>query len=323
MTTTTTTLPQTGAAEQAPDAGRISALLDELRATGNSVANKEWLSGELAGEPPASLDALGSNTKPLSALDSAGAGFLTPMISFLEEPLNQLRGNPESVSSGAGEFDGAAKGATSVAEEYKSTAAGETSKWSGGAAENYAKTGTELADGILSIAETSLTSAKSMIGAGEVVAQVVDIVTRLIGEAMAKIVPIITQAIAAAPATFGQSLAVAIPQCVQIATEYGAQIAAKLGALLSSGQNLIKLIDGALGVLKIVKQVMTVIGKQSQGGSSGGQGQGQGQGQGGSPGSSSGQGQGDSSSASSSTSSGEQSQASAPKNDSAAMEDFG
>ena len=67
-----------------------------------------------------------------------------------------------------------------------------------------------------------------------------------------------TEAIAAAPATFGQSIAVAIPQCVQIAVDYGAQIAGKLAALLASGENLIKLIDGALGVLKIVKQVHDV-----------------------------------------------------------------
>jgi uncharacterized protein YukE len=260
----TTTLAQP---EAAPDAVRINALLAELRIARDAVGNKEWLSADLAGDPAVSLDMLGSNGKPLSALDSAGVGFLTPMISFLEEPLNQLRGNPDSVSSGAGEFDGAAQSATSVAEEYRSSTGRQTSEWSGQSAADYQKTGTDLADGIMSIAETSLTSAKAMIGAGEVVAQVVGAVTQLITEAVGKIVPIMTEAIAAAPATFGQSIAVAIPQCVQIAVDYAGQIAAKLAALLSSGENLIKLIDGALGALKIVKEVMSFIGKQSQGGS--------------------------------------------------------
>ena len=63
-----------------------------------------------------------------------------------------------------------------------------------------------------------------------------------------------------------QSIAAAIPQCVQIAVDYAGQIAGKLAALLSSGENLMKLIDGALGILKIVKQLMTFIGEQSQGG---------------------------------------------------------
>jgi hypothetical protein len=249
----------------APDAVRINALLAELRVAGNAVGGKEWLSAELAGEPVVSIDVLGSTAKPLSGLDSAGVGFLTPMISFLEEPLAQLRGDPDAVSAGAGEFDAAGQGAASVAEEYRGATASETGEWSGQAATDYRAAGADLADGVLSIAETALTSAKAMIGAGEVVAQVVDIVTRLVGEAVGKIVPIMTEAIAAAPATFGQSIAVAIPQCVQIAVDYGTRIAGKLAALLASGENLVKLIDGALGVLKIVKQVMTVIGEQSQG----------------------------------------------------------
>lgn len=248
------------------DTVRINALLAELRIAGNAVGSKEWLSAELAGEPAVSIGALGSTASPLSGLDSAGVGFLTPMISFLEEPLNQLRGDPDAVSSGAGEFDGAGQAAAGVGEEYRSAAGRETSEWDGDAAAGYQQTGMELADGILSIAETSLTSAKAMIGAGEVVAQVIDVVTRLVTEAVGKIVPIMTEAIAAAPATFGQSIAAAIPQCVQIAVDCGVQLAGKLAALLSSGENLIKLIDGALGVLKIVKQVLTVIGEQSQGG---------------------------------------------------------
>ena len=39
-------------------------------------------------------------------------------------------------------------------------------------------------------------------------------------------------------------LAAAIPQCVQIAVECGGQIAAKLGELLTSGENLVKLVEG-------------------------------------------------------------------------------
>jgi hypothetical protein len=54
---------------------------------------------------------------------------------------------------------------------------------------------------------------------------------------------------------------------VQIAVECGMRIAAKLGELLASGENLIKLVEGAQAVLKIVKQALSVIGEQAQGGS--------------------------------------------------------
>jgi hypothetical protein len=268
----TATLPQTAPTTTEPSADqdvlKINALLAQLRVTKSAVDGKEWLSPELAGGQPGSADAISSTGSPLSTLDSSGMGFLTPMVLFLEEPLGQLRGDPSSVSSGASEFDSAGQSATGVADEYRSTAGSQTSDWSGQAATDYLSKGTELADGILSIAETSLTSAKALIGAGEVVGKAVADVTQLITEAVGKIVPIMSQAIAEAPPTFGQSIAVAIPQCVQIAVDYAGQIAGKMAALLSSGENLMKLIDGAVAVVKIVKQVMSFIGQQSQSGTS-------------------------------------------------------
>ncbi|MBP2336060.1 uncharacterized protein YukE [Saccharothrix coeruleofusca] len=245
-------------------AARIGDLLTGLRATGEAISGKQWLSDELAGGPAAPLDALGSTERPLSALDEAGFGFLTPLISFLEEPLDRLRGDPDAVAGGAAEFDRAAGEATAVAEEYRSSAGDQTDQWSGSAASDYLRTGTELADGVLSIAETSLTAAKALIGAGEVVAQVVATTTGLIAEAVAEIGPIMAKAVAEAPATFGQSLAVAIPQCVRIAVDCGVRIAAQLAALLTSGENLIKLIEGALGVLGVVKEVLSFISERSE-----------------------------------------------------------
>lgn len=260
----TATLPQNAE----PDALTINALLAQLRVTKDAVDKKEWLSADLAGGQPANIDEIRSTGSPLSTLDSSGMGFLTPMVSFLEEPLGQLRGDPSGVSSGATEFDGAGRDGTAVADEYRSTTGGQTSEWSGQAATDYLGKGLELADGILSVAETALTSAKALIGAGEVVAKAVADVTQLITEAVGQIVPIMSKAIAEAPVTFGQSIAVAIPQCVQIATDYAGRIAGKMAALLSSGENLMKLVDGATAILKIVKQGLKFIGEQSQGGGS-------------------------------------------------------
>jgi uncharacterized protein YukE len=264
----TTTLPQSQTVEQPDeqDVVKINALLAQLRITKNAVDKKEWLSPGLADGQPGSADVISSTGSPLTTLDSSGMGFLTPMVSFLNEPLDQLRGDPSSVSSGATEFDDAGQNASALAEEYRSTAGSQTSEWSGQAGSDYLSKGTELADGILSIAETALTSGKALVGAGEVVGKAVADVTQLIGEAVGKIVPIMSQAIAEAPATFGQSIAVAIPQCVQIATDYAGQIAGKMAALLSSGENLVKLLDGAAAIVKIVKQGMSFIAQQSQSG---------------------------------------------------------
>ncbi|EME63729.1 hypothetical protein [Amycolatopsis decaplanina] len=245
----------------------INTALANLRVARDSVGAKEWLSPELSGEPAVSLDMLGSTASPLSALSSAGCDFLTPMISFLEEPLGQLRGEPESVSAPSGEHDKVSRSANSVADAYGSTAENETSEWSGGAKQNYTATATKLADGIKTVAESAATNAKAIIAAGEVVAQAVDIVTRLITEAVGRIVPIMTRAIAAAPATFGASIAEAIPECVAIAVDHGGRIAAKLGELLVSGENLVKLLEGVAGVLDVVEKGLTVIGEAAGGAS--------------------------------------------------------
>ncbi|MFE5501606.1 MULTISPECIES: hypothetical protein [Amycolatopsis] len=241
----------------------IGTALANLRIARDSVGGKEWLSAELSGEPAVSLDMLGSTASPLSALSSAGCDFLTPMISFLEEPLGQLRGDPGSVSAPSAEHDRVSRGANSVAEDYGSTTEKETSEWSGNAKQDYAATATKLVDGVKTVAEAAATNAKAIVAAGEVVAQAVDIVTRLITEAVGKIVPIMTRAIAAAPATFGASIAEAIPECVAIAVEHGGRIAAKLGELLVSGENLVKLLEGVAGVLDVVEKGLTAIGEAS------------------------------------------------------------
>ncbi|RSM55189.1 hypothetical protein DMH03_33990 [Amycolatopsis sp. WAC 01376] len=241
----------------------VGTALANLRVTRDSVGGKEWLSADLSGETAVSLDMLGSTASPLSALSSAGCDFLTPMISFLEEPLGQLRGEPASVSAPSGEHERVSRSANSVADDYGSTAENETSEWSGDAEQDYTATATKLVDGMKAVAESAATNAKAIAAAGEVVAQVVDIVTRLITEAVGKIVPIMTRAIAAAPATFGASIAEAIPECVAIAVDHGGRIAAKLGELLASGENLVKLLEGVAGVLDVVEKGLDAIGESS------------------------------------------------------------
>ncbi|EHR61639.1 WXG100 family type VII secretion target [Saccharomonospora cyanea] len=257
----------TGDSEQT--AADISAALSQLRLLRDTVGNKEWLSAELADGSAAPLGTLSSTASPLAALSDAGCGFLHPMISFLEEPLGQLRGEPDAVSGPAGQHDTASRQAASVADDYLSTVDRETSEWSGDAKTNYLQTATKLTDGVLSIAETAGTNAKAMIAAGEVVAQAIERITEEITKAVGRIVPIMTEAIAAAPLTGGASIAKAIPECVAIAAEHGGVIAAQLAALLASGDNLVKLIEGAVGALKVVREGLKVIGDLAGGDSPG------------------------------------------------------
>jgi uncharacterized protein YukE len=239
-------------------------LLIEITVTTDAVRNRSWQSGEISGSN-ASLDNLGSTANPLSELAGSGLGWVKPLVSFLEEPLNQLRGDPSPVSSGAQGYGDAGQKVAATADSYRQSTTKETDEWSGQAASGYQKSGSEYADGLAALGESSSTVASAISGAGEVVAQVVDIVTRLVAEAIGKIIPIMTKAVAEAPATFGASIAAAIPQCVQIAVDYGQQILGKLAALLSSGENLLKLVTGAVTVMQMVTTALSGISGRATG----------------------------------------------------------
>ncbi|KAA2265221.1 hypothetical protein F0L68_05065 [Solihabitans fulvus] len=251
-------------------------LLADQRANTAAVQGGGWRSDELTGSD-GGLPTLGQTSSPLSGLADAGFGSLMGMVSFLEEPLKVLSGNPSSISSSSQGLHGAGTQVSSLADSYRQSTSAQTSSWSGAAGSDYRNAGSQHADGIQAIGEALTSIATAVAGAGEVVGQAVQIVTELITQAVGEIVPIMTQAVAAAPATFGQSIAVAIPQCVEIAVRYGQQIGQKLAALVSTGQNLMKLVTAGVQTAKAVGDAISKISKSaSQGGSGGGTGSGAG-----------------------------------------------
>ncbi|MER5391068.1 hypothetical protein [Saccharopolyspora sp. NPDC002686] len=213
--------------------------LEQLKSTIAAVRDRSWLSGGLSGSNPG-VESLGSTSSPLSALSDSGFGFLTGSVSFLEEPLQQLAGDPSTISSGSQGFQDSGRNVSSVADSYQQSIGPETSGWSGDAAAGYLKTGAELVDGIAGLGDASVALAEAATGAGEAAAKALQEVTTLITEATGKIIMIMQQALAAAQATFGASVAAAIPQAVQVAAEYGGRIVAVMQQLLSSAQGLMK-----------------------------------------------------------------------------------
>ncbi|MDA3645763.1 hypothetical protein LZ318_27925 [Saccharopolyspora indica] len=213
--------------------------LEQLKSTIAAVRDRNWLSGGLSGENPG-IQSLGSTSDPLSALSDSGFGFITGSVSFLGEPLQQLAGDPSSVSAGAQGFQDTGRNVSSIADSYQQSVGPETSGWSGDAAAGYLKTGAELVDGIAGLGDASVALAEAATGAGEAAAKALQEVTTLITEATGRIIVILNQAMAAAAATFGASVAAAIPQAVQVAAEYGGRIVAVMQQLLSSAQNLMQ-----------------------------------------------------------------------------------
>lgn len=221
----------------------VADLLAELTATADAVRAGTWCSA--CDDPVAS-----AGRSPLAGMTAAGVGWLTPFVSFLEEPLAQLRGNPGPVTAGAQEFERAGQDVSAVAAAY-----------------HRATTGVRdgFADGLAALAEASDTVASALTGARDVVDRVVRVVTGIVAEAVAMIVPIMGEAVARVAVTFGESVAQAIPRCVEIATAAGRRIVDRLAALQASGQRLLELVGVAMAVTRAVRQVFEEIGVRESG----------------------------------------------------------
>ena len=191
-----------------------------------------------------------ANRGPLTGMAVAGVGWLTPFVSFLEEPLTQLRGNPAPVTAGAQEYEHAGQDISAVAAAYRRATA---------------DVHTGFADGLAALAEGSGTVASALTGACDVVDRVVWVVTGIVVEAVAVIVPVMAEAVARVAVTFGESVATAIPRCVAIATAAGRRIVDRLAALQASGQRLLELVGVAMAVMRAVRQVFEEIGVRESG----------------------------------------------------------
>ncbi|MGW4399496.1 hypothetical protein ACWEHA_29765 [Amycolatopsis nivea] len=238
-------------------------LLADLKTTTKAVENHDWVSAGLGGATTA-LDLLGASQDPLAALTSAGFGMITELVRFLEEPLKQLQGNPDSVSSHSQGMEGGGQQVSSVADDYRQSAGPETSEWSGSSASSYRDNSSQHADCVEAVGQAGIAMAKAATGAGKVVAKAQQEVGGLISDAVGQIIQLMTQAFAAAQATFGASIAAAIPQAVAIATQYGGQIAQKLGVLLSDSDNLLQLITSVTQGLEAATQLMTKLSEASK-----------------------------------------------------------
>jgi hypothetical protein len=238
-------------------------MVADLQANNSAIQAQGWVAPGL-GRPNSALGFLNAGINPLSGLAAAGLSWFVPMVSFLGEGLTQLQGgNGASVSAGSQQFGSAGSDLGGLAGTYRQSVTEQTSGWTGQAADDYRAAAGQNADAVAGLGEGSNSTASAIVGAGQVVAQCIAEVTELIGEAVTQIVPIMTQAVARAGETNGESIAEAIPPCVAIAVKYALQIASKLAALMASGDNLMKLVQGGMAIVELIQTAMQSISSQS------------------------------------------------------------
>ncbi|HEY4024021.1 MAG TPA: WXG100 family type VII secretion target [Pseudonocardiaceae bacterium] len=232
------------AALTTPNNATIASSLADLTSTGDAVRAGGWGTAGL-GTGTGDLGQLAATDSPLSALSDNGFGYVRGMVSFLEEPLHQLAGDPGAVSTAAADAQSAGEKLSSIAASYRSSLGQQTSTWSGTAADSYRGAGTQYADGITTLSQAASTVSSAISGAGSAVAQTAQGVRQDIAEAVGHMLPILAAARAQSGSN-GTSLAQAIPECVQIAEAYAQRIAGRMRSLLSSGQQLKALVEKAI-----------------------------------------------------------------------------
>ena len=208
-------------------------LLAELAVVTRAVRQQAWVAEDIG-------DTQAGPTDPMSGLDSAGLGWLAPFVSFLREPLDQLSGNPAPVTCGAREYEHASQDVISAVATYR--------RMAGDAG---------YADALDVLGQACATVASALAGARAVVERAARVVAGTVADAIAEIVPVMAEAVARSRATFGTSIAEAIPRCVAIAVAAGERIAGTLAALLASGQDLLELVAGAVAVMRAVTELLS------------------------------------------------------------------
>lgn len=260
MTTPTTTSSSTSSSTGV----NLTQLLGDLDSATSAVAGGDWLSAGLDGAT-AALDVLGSGSDPLSSIVEAGFGLVMPFVQFLQQPLQQLAGDSSSTTASAQSGQDAGSSVDSVAGSYQQAASTQTSGWSGAAASNYQSSAADLATELRAIAKSTSGVSSAVTAAGKVVGSAQQECGQIVSTAATHINQIMTPAMAMAASTGGTSIAMAIPQVVAVATAAGGQVAQKMGALLSSAQNLATLV---LVIVRCLEAANTALSETTSGSTS-------------------------------------------------------
>jgi uncharacterized protein YukE len=194
---------------------QIEAIGQEAAAEPDSVVGRPT-GGQVPADPFASLRGV--------------AGWAVDYVAFLQEPIEQLAGDPQGAQATADAIRAAAERLRELAEAQRETLA-RPEGWTGQAKEAYQASMDALGDELHSLA--GAVGAKGVVveNTGAMVQALRDAVLHTLGQYSDSLVPGAISAYVFAPVTFGTSIAMFLGSVVDSATQLGASIAAKMDDL--------------------------------------------------------------------------------------------
>lgn len=166
------------------------------------------------------FQALGATMRPVDALSSSGAGWLTGQVNPLQQVLDQLAGKPAVIEAFVRAWQQVAERAEQVKAELGRSVAADTSEWNGSSAEAYRKKATDIGSALSAIAAASKNIGSVATEVGGAAAKTRDSVREQIQKLVEQLISLVMQAMAAqgglTPAVVSQAASLISAQAAKV-----------------------------------------------------------------------------------------------------------
>lgn len=206
--------------------------------TGDASALTIGVSGVASG-----LGTLGVVMAPLTALTSAGLGWLIEHFWFLEQPLEELTGDPAAIEAQAQTWRNVAQQVRGSAQEYTGKAATLPATWSGEGANSYQGAASAFDHAMQASADGAEGAASAIETAGVLVGVERGLIRDLISEFIAWVIVEAGIALATSWCSFGASIGVFVGFAVGQGLRLASTIANRLAALSTKLDELSQLVS--------------------------------------------------------------------------------
>jgi len=214
-----------------------ASLFDSGQGLVDSIKSESWIDPVLAGAGFA-VEAVSTVLDPFSALLSNGLGWAMEYFQPLREALDSLTGAPDVVTSHARTWDNMAEHLQQMAGDLQTRLSRDLPDWQGAASDAYQALAAHNVTAIAGLSTVSAAMAGATDAAGRLVAFTRDIVRDLIADLVARVV------VWAIEAIFVVTIPVIAAQIVSAVVKWAGRILTYTTALITSLQNLSKLILG-------------------------------------------------------------------------------
>lgn len=214
-----------------------SALADSVEGLVDAIKSEGWVDDALAGGA-FGVEAVATVMDPFSALLANGLGWAMEYFEPLREMLDELSGKPDVVRSHAATWNRMATELASMSKDLAADLEKDLPDWQGEAADGYRKLMVNNVEALGGLGAVAAAMAAATEGAGGLVEMTRELVRDLIADLVARVI------VWAVEAIFVVTIPVIASQIVVAVVKWAGRILVYTTALVTSLQNLSKLLNG-------------------------------------------------------------------------------